>query len=55
MIYETFQELKLSALGMGCMRLPQGDAYADINVPEVKRMVALAMEKGVNYYDTDWG
>ena len=55
MIYETFQELKLSALGMGCMRLPQGDAYADINVPEVKRMVALAMEKGVNYYDTAWG
>ena len=56
MIYRDFQDLKLSALGMGAMRLPviNGD---DTRVDQelVNKMVACAMEGGVNYYDTAWG
>ena len=56
MIYRTFQDLKLSALGMGAMRLPvfEGDD-ARIDVPAAEKMVDYAMEHGVNYYDTAWG
>ena len=56
MIYKDFQGMKLSALGMGCMRLPvvNGDD-AVVDQAAVEKMVALAMERGVNYYDTAWG
>ena len=56
MIYKNFKDLKLSALGMGCMRLPLADG-TDANIDETKtaEMVAYAMEKGINYYDTAWG
>ena len=55
MIYRDFQDLKLSALGMGCMRLPVLDGnYAKVDIDTVRQMVAYAMEKGVNYYDTAW-
>jgi predicted aldo/keto reductase-like oxidoreductase len=56
MIYKDFQGLKLSALGMGNMRLPvmEGD-YGKIDVPQTEKMVAYAMEHGINYYDTAWG
>ena len=55
MIYREYQDIRLSALGMGCMRLPQKDSYAEVDVPRVREMVAYAMEHGVNYYDTAWG
>ena len=56
MIYKDFQDLKLSQLGMGCMRLPVvGGDDAAVDQTAVEEMVALAMEKGVNYYDTAWG
>lgn len=56
MIYREFADLKLSALGMGAMRLPVVDGKeADIDVEQTKKMVAYAMEKGINYYDTAWG
>ena len=55
MIYRQFHDKKLSALGMGCMRLPRLDQYEDIDIPAVKKMVAYAMEQGVNYFDTAWG
>ncbi len=53
MIYRKFQDLELSALGLGAMRLPvlEGDDER-IDIPAAREMVALAMEKGVNYYDT---
>lgn len=56
MIYRDFQDLKLSALGMGCMRLPvcKGD-FDKIDKDKVRKMVAYAMSKGINYYDTAWG
>lgn len=56
MIYKQFQNIKLSALGFGCMRLPivNGDD-AVVNEEESARLVARAMAAGVNYYDTAWG
>ncbi len=53
MIYHQFQDLKLSALGFGTMRLPLlPDGSGEIDRKEVDRMVDAAMEAGVNYYDT---
>jgi predicted aldo/keto reductase-like oxidoreductase len=56
MYYNDFQDLKLSALGMGCMRLPVIDGDdSKIDVAETDRIVDVAMAGGVNYYDTAWG
>ncbi len=56
MIYKNFQDLQLSALGLGAMRLPVIDGNdAQIDEAAAARMVDLAMEQGVNYYDTAWG
>lgn len=56
MIYKQFQDLRLSALGMGAMRFPVIDGDdAKIDQPAVDRMVDVAMERGINYYDTAWG
>ena len=56
MIYKEFQDLQLSALGMGTMRLPLIDGK-DENIDEAAtaRMVEYAMNHGINYYDTAWG
>ncbi|MBE5932828.1 MAG: oxidoreductase [Lachnospiraceae bacterium] len=56
MIYKDFQGKKLSALGMGAMRLPVVDGKNDV-IDEVatKKMFDYAIEKGVNYFDTAWG
>ena len=55
MIYQDFQGMKLSNLGLGCMRLPVADGNdAVVDQAAVEEMVALAMERGVNYYDTAW-
>ncbi len=56
MIYKEFKGKKLSALGFGAMRLPvmAGDD-SKIDMEKTREMVAYAMEKGVNYYDTAWG
>jgi predicted aldo/keto reductase-like oxidoreductase len=56
MIYREFQNLKLSALGFGAMRLPViGGNDATIDEAQAKDMVDYAMAHGVNYYDTAWG
>ncbi len=56
MVYKNYQDLKLSALGMGAMRLPVIDGDdAKVDEKAAAEMVAYAMEKGINYYDTAWG
>lgn len=56
MLYHSFQDKKLSALGLGCMRLPTVDGeYGKIDMEQSAQMVAYAMEQGINYYDTAWG
>ncbi len=56
MIYNNFQDKKLSALGLGCMRLPVVDGKNDnIDINASKEMVSYAFEKGINYFDTAWG
>ena len=56
MVYKQFQDIKLSALGLGAMRLPVKDGDdAKIDEEKTAEMVAYAMEKGINYYDTAWG
>ena len=56
MIYKPFQNLQLSALGLGCMRLPViGGDDGVIDEASALRMVDTAMKNGINYYDTAWG
>lgn len=57
MIYKEFQDLKLSNLGLGTMRLPNKGVNGDtpIDEEETAKMVEYAINKGVNYFDTAWG
>ena len=56
MLYKNFQDLQLSALGFGAMRLPVIDQDdSKIDEAAVQVMVDTAMENGINYYDTAWG
>ncbi len=56
MIYNDFQGKKLSALGMGNMRLPvlNGDD-SKIDVDAAREMFDYCMKSGINYYDTAYG
>ena len=56
MLYKDFQELKLSALGLGCMRFPVlGGDDGKIDEAAAMALVDEAMAGGINYYDTAWG
>lgn len=56
MIYKPFQDLKLSALGFGTMRLPTVNGNdPDIDEKAAAELIDYAMKNGVNYYDTAWG
>lgn len=56
MIYRKFQDLELSALGFGAMRLPVINGNdAEIDEKQTRDMVDYAMKHGINYYDTAWG
>ena len=55
MIYKDFQDLKLSALGMGCMRLPSSvdeKGNKTIHREEAIKMIRYAVDHGVNYFDS---
>ena len=51
MIYSEFQNKSLSLLGMGCMRFPTLE-NGKIDEALTEKMVAFAIENGVNYFDT---
>lgn len=57
MVYKDFQELKLSALGFGAMRLPTegDDPNGAIDEKRTAEMAAYALDHGVNYFDTAYG
>lgn len=55
MLYKEFKGLNLSALGLGCMRLPlAGEKDSDVDEAAAAEMVAYALEQGINYFDTAW-
>ena len=55
MVYKDFKDIKLSALGLGCMRLPVlNEDPAQIDQAQVDDMVSYALEHGINYFDTAW-
>lgn len=52
MIYNEFNGDKLSRLGFGCMRFATDKESGKVDQETVNRMFDLAIEKGVNYFDT---
>ena len=53
MFYKAFQNTRISALGMGCMRFPVDDGNdAKINRIQAQKIIDAAMEGGITYYDT---
>lgn len=53
MQYKIFKDgIKLSRLGMGVMRLPVRGDQSEIDYKKAKAVIYMAMEKGINYYDT---
>ena len=53
MLYNEFKDRKLSALGLGCMRLPTVDGKdSDIDEAQTAELVRLALRHGINYFDT---
>ena len=56
MIYRKFQDIELSGLGLGMMRLPVvngDDRVVDENA--AAEMIDYAYRNGINYFDTAWG
>lgn len=55
MRYEIFKDnVKLSKLGLGAMRLPQTEPgfAGPIDEPKAQEVINYCMAHGVNYYDT---
>ena len=56
MIYKKFENLNLSMLGFGTMKLPtKGGNPELIDEEEATKMFDYAIKNGVNYFDTAWG
>lgn len=53
MEYKSFQNIKVSRLGMGNMRLPQlNDNPKEIDYNKSQEIIDYCMQEGVNYFDT---
>ena len=52
MQYKKFQDLKLSTLGMGNMRLPTTEERGPIDREPARKIIEHAYESGINYFDT---
>jgi len=56
MIYKSFEDKKISALGLGMMRLPVIDGNdSKVDEAAASEMIDYAYKNGVNYFDTAWG
>jgi len=56
MVYKNFQDIKLSGLGLGMMRLPVIDGdVTKIDEKAAAEMIDYAYRNGINYFDTAWG
>ena len=56
MIYRKFQDLQLSGLGLGMMRLPVVDGNDGvIDEAAAAELIDCAYKSGINYFDTAWG
>ncbi len=56
MIYKKFQDERLSALGLGMMRLPVvGGDDGVVDEATAAEMIDYAYQNGINYFDTAWG
>lgn len=56
MIYRTFQDMQLSSLGLGMMRLPVvGGDDGTVDEAAAAEMIDFAYQNGINYFDTAWG
>ncbi len=56
MVYKKFQDLELSALGLGMMRLPVvGGDDGVVDEAAAAEMIDYAWQNGINYFDTAWG
>ena len=56
MVYRKFQNLQLSGLGLGMMRLPvlEGED-SKVDEAAAAEMIDYAYQNGINYFDTAWG
>ncbi|MCX7031494.1 MAG: aldo/keto reductase, partial [Spirochaetes bacterium] len=57
MKYRTFGRTgwQVSALGLGCMRLPTLGVPDKLDDPEAIRLIRHAVDRGVNYVDSGYG
>lgn len=55
MNYKTFADKQLSALGLGCMRLPTTHEHGPIDEVKARELIEYAYQNGINYFDTAYG
>lgn len=56
MIYKKFQDVQLSGLGLGMMRLPVlGGDDGTVDEAAAADIIDYAYQNGINYFDTAWG
>ena len=54
MIYRDINGVRVSALGMGAMRLPTAGGPGCIDEARAQEIVDCLIDGGVNYFDTAW-